>query len=324
MGALHEGHFALIRQAAKENAHVYVSIYVNPTQFGVSEDLDKYPRTFGADTKKLANLNRLLFMNPNMGTITAIFAPDTSVMYPGLPPTSQLYGEGSFVTISPLSTVLEGASRPVFFRGVATVVMKLLNIVKPERVYFGQKDIQQTLVIGRMVKDFYLDTRVRIGPTIRENDGLAKSSRNVFLGPRRRAVANVLVRALWAMEIAHESGAILRTDLLAAANFIINLVQEEQQSLPPHERVLFEVDYLSVANPMTLMEVDQVLPWEGAILSGAIKMLPIEEPRKEKQSGQGDGTVTVRLIDNILLNRDRVSEATGNVYLAENELEDNP
>ena len=324
MGALHDGHFALIRQAAKENAHVYVSIYVNPTQFGVNEDLDKYPKTFGEDTKKLANLNKQLLTDPDMGTVTAVFAPHTSVMYPGLPPTSQLYGEGSFVTISPISTVLEGASRPVFFRGVATIVMKLLNIVKPERVYFGQKDIQQTLVIGQMVKDFYLDTRVRIGATIRERDGLAMSSRNVFLGPRRRKIANILVRALWAMEMAHENGAILRTDLLAAANFIVTLVQEEQQSLPPYQRVLFEVDYLSVASPRTMMEVDQVLPWEGAILSGAIKMLPIEEPQKEEQGGQGDGTITVRLIDNVLLNRDLVSEATGNIYLPENETRNSP
>lgn len=182
MGALHEGHLSLVRQAAAENNHVCVSIYVNPTQFGVNEDLSSYPRTWNADLAKLDALCHELRRDASMGQITTVFAPKSSEMYPNLPPSSEIEGHGSFVNISPLSSILEGASRPVFFRGVATVVMKLLNIVQPERVYFGQKDIQQTYVVRRMVEDFHLDTLVRVGPTVREEDGLALAHAMFTLG----------------------------------------------------------------------------------------------------------------------------------------------
>lgn len=301
MGALHEGHIALVRQAARENNWVYVSIYVNPTQFGVNEDLASYPRTWESDRDKLTALCAELYNDGSLGQVALVFLPQTKDMYPNLPPTSELDGQGSFVTITPLSSKLEGASRPVFFRGVATVVMKLLNIVQPERVYFGQKDIQQTYVVRRMIEDFHLDTQLRIGPTVREHDGLALSSRNVYLGARRRAVATVLLRALLAVQMAFEQGKRRREDLIVAAYEVTNIAQQNELKELPEKRALFEVDYFSLADPRTMEELDIVNPVEGAILSGAIRMLPTENPRPDEDTGLGGGTTTVRLIDNIKL-----------------------
>ena len=304
MGALHEGHISLIQQAAQENTDVIVSIYVNPTQFGVSEDLSSYPRTWDRDMTMLETFNEATTRSKSsqgMGQVLAVFAPTSKVMYPTLPPTSEVSGHGSFVIISPLGTLLEGASRPVFFRGVATVCMKLFNIVQPDRVYFGQKDVQQTVVIKRMVKDFHLDTEVRIGPTIREVDGLAKSSRNVYLGERRRKVGVVLSQALQASETVYNQGGLERADILNSANELLNNILREQQALAPSKRALFEVDYISLADPDSLEEVEAVDQSKGAILSGAVKMIPIEEPQESEDKGEGGGTVPVRLIDNIIL-----------------------
>ena len=301
MGALHEGHLALVRQAARENHRVYVSIYVNPTQFGVNEDLASYPRTWSRDLDKLATLCKEFNSDDRVGQITTVFAPRTRDMYPNLPPTSEVDGMGSFVNITPLSSMLEGASRPVFFRGVATVVMKFLNIVQPERVYLGQKDIQQTYVIRRMVEDFHLDTQVRVGPTIRESDGLALSSRNVYLGSRRRKAATVLLKALTNVQDAFEHGKRQREDLIVAAYQVIDNARERELGLPPDKRALFEVDYFSLADPRTMEELAVVNPAEGAILSGAIKMLPLENPQEGEDTGVGGGMTTVRLIDNIKL-----------------------
>ena len=161
MGALHHGHISLIRQAASENSKVFVSIYVNPTQFGVNEDLDSYPKTWDTDMQQLKELDNEL-QQSSKGRVEAVFAPTSKIMYPTLPPDSTLPGVGSFVTLTPLGGLLEGKSRPVFFRGVATVCMKLFNTVEAERVYFGQKDVQQTVVIKRMVKDFFINIVVRI------------------------------------------------------------------------------------------------------------------------------------------------------------------
>ena len=301
MGALHDGHFALIRQAAAENKQVYISIFVNPTQFGVNEDLASYPRDLPQDLGKLAALCTEFNEDARMGRLSAVFTPKTASMYPSLPPTSEVDGKGSFVTITPLSSVLEGASRPIFFRGVATVVMKLLNIVQPERVYFGQKDIQQTYVVRRMVEDFHLDTQVRVGNTVRESDGLALSSRNVYLGSRRRVVATVILKALTSVQDAYINGRRRREDLLAAALQVTNAAQERERDLPSHERACFEVDYFSLADPGTMDELFKVDSERGAILSGAIKMLPIEDPQEGEDAGLGGGTTTVRLIDNIRL-----------------------
>ena len=301
MGALHEGHMSLVRQAAAENTDIFVSIYVNPTQFGVNEDLDKYPKTWEADMKMLETLDQELAQREGLGRITAVFAPTTKVTYPTLPPTSEIDGSGSFVTITPLGKLLEGASRPVFFRGVATVCMKLFNIVKPDRVYFGQKDVQQTVIIKRMVQDFHIDTEVRIGPTQRESDGLALSSRNVYLGSRRRKVGVVLSQALKAAEKQYLDGKRGRADILWPANELAMNTMAEQDELPASRRARMEVDYISLADPDTLEEIDEVDASRGAVLSGAIKMLPLEEPQKNEDPGLGDGLVPVRLIDNILL-----------------------
>ncbi|KAG8628547.1 hypothetical protein KVT40_004420 [Elsinoe batatas] len=301
MGALHEGHLSLVRQAAAENSEVFVSIYVNPTQFGINEDLDSYPKTWDSDMTMLKQLDAELASDPRSGRITAVFAPTTKVMYPTLPPDSSIPGVGSFVIISPIGQVLEGASRPVFFRGVATVCMKLFNLVAPDRVYFGQKDVQQTIVIKRMVKDFHLDMEVKIGPTAREADGLAMSSRNVYLGDRRRKVGLVLSQALKAAETQFDKGKTSRTDIMWMANELAMRVRVEQEELAPNERALFDVDYLSLADPETLEEMEYVDPKRGAILSGAIKMMPLEETNTGENCGLGDGKIAVRLIDNIIL-----------------------
>ena len=171
MGALHAGHVSLIN-AARGNPFVVVSIFVNPTQFGPNEDFARYPRPLERDLEICAECG-----------VDAVFTPDAAEMYPP--------GFRTFVEVTEFSDVLEGASRPGHFRGVATVVLKLLNLVRPDRVYFGQKDYQQTLIIRRMVRDLNLPLEVAVRPTIREPDGLALSSRNRYLdaGQRREAVA---------------------------------------------------------------------------------------------------------------------------------------
>ncbi|KAK7421864.1 pantoate-beta-alanine ligase [Neonectria magnoliae] len=302
MGALHKGHLSLIRAAAAENHHVVVSIYVNPAQFGVREDLASYPVTWEQDAAALAALDRELADDgANLGRISAVFAPSTDEMYPSGFPGQDVDSKGSFVTITPVGDVLEGASRPTFFRGVATVCMKLFNVVQPERVYFGQKDVQQTVVIRRMVRDFLLPTSVVIGPTARGPDGLALSSRNVYLGPRRRGVAIVLPGALRTAEAVYTSTGLRdRASILGAAHNFVAAVAQVQADLPPSERVAFELDYLSLSDPETMLEVDEVDPARGAVLSGAVKMLPVETPREGEDLGHSGGPA-VRLIDNIIL-----------------------
>ncbi|KAJ5670533.1 uncharacterized protein N7477_005896 [Penicillium maclennaniae] len=317
MGALHEGHMSLIREAARENTDVFVSIFVNPTQFGVNEDLSSYPRTWDSDVEKLEQLNQELAKaaagsDTSTGRISAIFAPTSKIMYPSQPPSSEIDGEGSFVTITPLSKKLEGGSRPVFFRGVATVCMKLFNAVTPDRVYFGQKDIQQTVIIKRMVQDFLIGTDVRIVSITREPSGLALSSRNVYLGERRRAVGLTIYKALKAAEEAYRSGHTSRADILGAARNVTDRVLAEQQGLSPKRRALFETDYISLADPDTLDELDLVDCSKGAVLSAALKMAPLEETNPDEDCGLGDGKVAVRLIDNIILQPQQPQQPSSN------------
>lgn len=300
MGALHEGHASLVRHAAAENTDVFVTIYVNPTQFGLTEDLASYPKTWQSDLDMLRNLDAEL-ASAGQGRVTAVFAPTTQTMYPTLPPDSSIPGVGSFIEMRPLGQLLEGASRPVFFRGVATVCMKLFNICTPDRVYFGQKDVQQTRVINRLIKDFHLDTQLRIIPTSREADGLALSSRNVYLGTRRRSVGIVLNQALRKAESQYKAGKRSRGDIMWPAVDHGNKTVLEQEMMEPGKRAMFEVDYLSLSDPDTMEEIDHVDDTRGAILSGAIKMLPLEEPQDGEELGVGDGKIPVRLIDNIIL-----------------------
>jgi pantoate--beta-alanine ligase len=181
MGALHEGHLALIRRARLECSSVVVSIFVNPTQFGPAEDFGKYPRALAADTEKLAGAD-----------VHCLFLPESEEIYP------QNYA--TYVNVEGLSERLEGRSRPGHFRGVSTIVLKLLQIVQPQFAYFGRKDAQQAGIITRMVKDLNLDSEIVVCPIVREADGLALSSRNVYLSPGDRAAAPVLHRTLRAAE----------------------------------------------------------------------------------------------------------------------------
>ncbi|EFW99084.1 pantoate-beta-alanine ligase [Grosmannia clavigera kw1407] len=309
MGALHSGHRALVQAAMRENEAVVVSVYVNPAQFGEHEDLDSYPRTWEADCAALAEEDEAATTRPDVvGRVAAVFAPTTATMYPSGPPRQSVDAAGSFVTVTPVGSVLEGASRPTFFRGVATVCMKLFHLVQPDRAYFGQKDVQQTVVIRRIVRDFCVPLHVVVCPTVREPpDGLALSSRNVYLGPRRRAVANVLRRALLAAEAAvgtkHTGGlsGLSPPDILAAAWRVADDTLAAQKQLPPDQRALFEIDYLSLADPDTMLELTgPVDASRGAILSGAVRMLPVEEPQPGEDLGHSGGPL-VRLIDNIVL-----------------------
>ncbi|MCK4512549.1 pantoate--beta-alanine ligase [bacterium] len=186
MGYLHDGHLSLVRRARTENATVVVSIFVNPTQFGPSEDLSSYPR----------NLERDLEFLEREG-VDVVFVPPASEMYPG--------GYSTWVDVEGVTSLLEGASRPGHFRGVVTVCNKLFNIVAAERAYFGQKDAQQVAVITKMVHDLNMNLDIVVIPTVREADGLAMSSRNAYLGPEERVAARVLYRALTsARDMCHE------------------------------------------------------------------------------------------------------------------------
>jgi pantoate--beta-alanine ligase len=297
MGALHDGHLSLIRAAARENSDVFVSVFVNPTQFGPTEDLATYPRTWEDDMAKLAALHRELVLPNGMGRISGVFAPGVQTMYPTLPPSSEVDGVGSFVMITPLAGRLEGACRPTFFRGVATVCTKLFNIMQPDRVYFGQKDVQQSVLIRRMVRDFHVPTEVRVVPTRREADGLAMSSRNVYLGERRRQVAPILQGALRAAQREYDEGRRSHTEMFGAA---IHFLEMERLKLPDRglAGVRFELDYISVADMEEMNEVKvEVDPSKGAIISGAMKLLPVDDPQTEEERGQKP----VRLIDNIIV-----------------------
>ena len=194
MGALHEGHLSLVRRARQENQLVAVSIFVNPTQFGPSEDFARYPRTLEQDLDVLASAG-----------VDLVFMPAAEEMYPP--------GFASRVEVGRLATILEGARRPEHFAGVATVVTKLLNLVRPTRAYFGQKDAQQAAVIRRLVADLNVPVEIQVGETVRDADGMALSSRNRYLSPSEREAATVLYRALTSARAAYQSGA-LDVDLL--------------------------------------------------------------------------------------------------------------
>jgi pantoate--beta-alanine ligase len=177
MGALHDGHLSLIRRARMDCSRVFVSIFLNPTQFGPNEDLTKYPRTFHADVEKLTAAG-----------VDVLFAPDSKEIYPA--------GFRTYVTVDGLSERLEGKSRPGHFRGVATVVLKLFEIVQPQLAFFGRKDAQQVRILQQMAGDLNLNVEIVVCPIVREPDGLALSSRNTYLNSAERRGATVLHRAL--------------------------------------------------------------------------------------------------------------------------------
>lgn len=227
MGYLHEGHLALVRQARTENPTVIASIYVNPAQFGPGEDLAGYPRDLDRDLELL-----------QAEKADIVFVPSEAEMYPP--------GFSSWVDVGRITERLEGASRPGHFRGVATVVARLFNIIRPSRAYFGQKDAQQVLVIKRMVTDLNMDTEIVAVPTVRESDGLAMSSRNVYLNPEERCAATVLFRAL---TLARQ----LRTDGEHDADEI-----RRRMTRLIGEEPLAQIDYVSVADAESLEELSLI------------------------------------------------------------------
>ena len=198
MGALHAGHVALFEAARRENDVVVASIFVNPAQFGAAEDFERYPRDEEADTAIA-----------EAACVDYLFVPAVADMYPE--------GFDTWVDVENLSASLEGKARPGHFRGVATVCLKLFNIVRPDRAYFGQKDAQQAAVVERLVEDLNLDLEIRVVPTVRDEDGLAVSSRNAYLSAEERASALALPQALAAGKEARSRGA----DPLEAARTIL-------------------------------------------------------------------------------------------------------
>jgi len=239
MGYLHQGHLALVRQARAENPSVVVSIFVNPTQFGPHEDFAKYPRDPQRDLALLEKEG-----------VDIVFMPPVDEMYPPK--------FNSWVEVGKVAERLEGASRPGHFKGVATVVARLFDIVQPDKAYFGQKDAQQLVVIKQMVIDHNLSVEIVAVPTVREPDGLAMSSRNTYLNPEERKAALVLYQALSLAQKLWSQG---EKDAQAMRQEMTDLIQKQP---------LADIDYVSIADAETLDELDTVKP--PALVSLAVKI----------------------------------------------------
>jgi pantoate--beta-alanine ligase len=227
MGFLHEGHLSLARQAREDCRSVVVSIFINPTQFGPNEDLSKYPRDLERDLRMLESAG-----------VDLVWTPTPEVMYP---PAYQ-----TWVEVQDVTRPLEGAQRPGHFRGVATVVTKLFNAVQPNKAYFGQKDAQQAAVIRRMTTDLNFPIEIVVCPIVREPDGLAMSSRNVYLEPAQRLAATVLFRALNAAKAAYEQG--------ERDAGVLRGIMEKTITAEP----LAQLQYVSCADFYTLEELEKI------------------------------------------------------------------
>lgn len=255
MGALHAGHDSLVARARRENQRVIVSVFVNPAQFGPNEDFERYPRPFDQDRARLEALG-----------VDAIFHPPVEQIYPPAFKTR--------VDPGPLADVLEGKSRPGHFAGVLTVVLKLFNLTQPKRAYFGQKDFQQVVLVRQLVRDFGLPIRIVAVPTVREPDGLAISSRNVYLDPQQRQFAAALHQAITEAARAFTAGEtdparledLTRKRLAATAGL--------------------SVDYAAVVDDTTLSRPDRAIP--GSVLAVAVKL------------------GSIRLIDNVVIGAERL------------------
>jgi pantoate--beta-alanine ligase len=239
MGALHAGHIALVNEARRDNDHVIATIFLNPTQFAANDDLSKYPRDLGRDLDMLSQAG-----------VDLVFTPTPEIMYPP--------GFQTWVDVTEVSEGLEGARRPGHFKGVATIVAKLFNLTQPHTAYFGQKDAQQVAVIKRMVYDLNFPLEIAVIPTVREADGLAMSSRNVYLSPGQRVGAGVIRRALIAAGEAYTAGQRVPFALRQA---MLNILLTEP---------LAEPDYVSVADAGTLHELDFAID-EPILLSMTVK-----------------------------------------------------
>lgn len=300
MGMLHSGHMSLVKLAAHQTSSIIVSIYANPAQLRTSEDHTAYPSTLEEDVALLQDLGQEL-LNEGLGRLCGIFVPTNEAMYPYPQYTDIANGVGCFVTIAPLAALLEGADQPTHFIGVATVCLKLFNVVQPHKAYFGEKDYQQALLIRRLVDDLLLDIDVVVGDTIREEDGLPISSRNVYLGKRRRRVAVVLHRALSAAEDLYRKGTSTKQDLISASVSVAEEEQRLQENMKICDRVRFEVVYFQIFHHETMKELEKVDPVIGAVLSGAIRMMPLESIAVGEPLGWREDTDVIRLIDNVRL-----------------------
>ncbi|MGL5149105.1 MAG: pantoate--beta-alanine ligase [Clostridium sp.] len=227
MGYLHEGHCSLIEKARRENDKVVVSIFVNPTQFGKNEDLDKYPRDLQGDSKLCNEYGVDLIFNP---TQVEMYSDDAT----------------TYISVSELTEGLCGKSRPTHFNGVCTVVAKLFNIVKCDRAYFGEKDAQQLATVKRMVRDLNIDVEVIGCPIIREDDGLAKSSRNVYLNDNERISARILSRSLKSADIMLQAG----------ERNAVKIVEEIKRII--ESEVLAKIDYIEVVDSITMKPLNMI------------------------------------------------------------------
>lgn len=249
MGYLHEGHLSLVKQAKTENDLVIVSVFVNPKQFGPHEDFQKYPRDIQRD-------------------LTFLESAKTDIVF--LPSVEELYPQGyeTYVNLENLPAKLEGEVRPGHFTGVATVLTKLFHIVLPDKAYFGQKDAQQVIVVKKMVTDLNFSTEIVVGETVRESDGLAMSSRNVFLSSSERKEAAILYQSLCVAK-----------ELITNGETHTKKIKEAMEKLI--KTTSGKIDYISIADPRTLDEVETIK--EGTLISLAVRF------------------GTTRLIDNIII-----------------------
>ncbi len=237
MGYLHEGHMSLIKMARKENDHVVVSIFVNPTQFGLNEDYSRYPRDTKRDLELLTKNN-----------VDVVFLPTVEELYPK--------NYETYVIVDDITTRLEGKSRPTHFRGVTTIVTKLFNIIQPNRAYFGQKDAQQAVVIKKMVADLNMPIEIIVGEIVRESDGLAMSSRNVYLYKIERNEAVVLSQSLQLAKAMFTKGERNCENIKTEMKKLIN-------------KTSGLIDYVSIANTKTLLELKVIK--NEALVSMAVR-----------------------------------------------------
>ncbi len=253
MGALHKGHLSLVERSTAENDITVVSIFVNPTQFGPSEDLDTYPRDLEGDLKRLQAID-----------VDIVFAPSTDELYPE--------GYYTSVNVEGLTDTMCGAFRPGHFKGVATIVTKLFNIIRPTKAYFGQKDYQQAIVLKTVARDLNMGVDVRICPVVREEDGLAMSSRNAYMDADERRAAPVIYRSLKAV-----------SDRLVQKELAVKNIKTELKRLLSSEPLVREIQYASVYDPVTLEEIQVGGKREEVLLAVALYI------------------GSTRLIDNILV-----------------------
>eukprot|EP00978_Attheya_sp_CCMP212_P002122 scaffold4363_cov37-Attheya_sp.AAC.1 len=252
MGALHEGHLSLVKEARIKNDIVVASIFVNPTQFGKGEDLDKYPRQMEADFELLSDMG-----------VDHLFAPDHDMMF----------GENFATYVDPtgFDDIAEGVSRPGHFRGVATVVTKLFNIIQPTHAYFGQKDAAQCCLIRRIAKDLDMDLEIIVMDTVRETDGLALSSRNAYLTPEERSVASIVYQSLCASrDLYHSSLRLPNTN--PNASIPAQLLIEKVKSVLHSEPLVSNVQYVSVDNKDTMRPITDNVTSDGAVISLACQV----------------------------------------------------